>query len=160
MWYQNLNDRDYLSYEWVDWCLFLENAIHMDTCRSGTLVVLESRLGIEKGTRQTKVRPSRPFQFTPRVPNPVAPSPARPKKHGKINPRRMALFAFGNAQSIFFFYMSISNLIKQPKMGHINPPPFFFLFNSKCQNMWRKEDLILFIYLLFFFYIKETKTKL
>ena len=32
------NDCDYLSYEWVDWCLFLENAIHMDTCRSGTLV--------------------------------------------------------------------------------------------------------------------------
>ena len=32
------NDRDYLSYEWVAWCLFIENAIHMDTCRSGTLV--------------------------------------------------------------------------------------------------------------------------
>lgn len=66
MWYYKfplifgINDRDYLSYEWVDRCLFLENAVHnMDTCRSGTLVLLEPRVGIGKGTPKAKQRSGR-----------------------------------------------------------------------------------------------------
>ena len=144
MWYQNLNDRDYLSYEWVDWCLFLENAIHMDTCRSGTLVdwclfgiSCEHREGNAKQrsghikaftvyTQSAKSSSAQPSQAQKAWQN-------KSKEDGSICNWQCAIY--------FFFYMSISNLIKQPKMGHISPP-FFFLFNSKCQNMWRKEDLI------------------